>query len=416
MVADEAEADRRAATFAGHWLDGERIRVYPWLLLVFFAVGAAVWTALSLPDLVDPRGKPLGYDFIAFWSAARLAVMGRPEAAFDWAALAATHQTAVPGLHGIVFAWHYPPTFLLLLLPLGLLPYLPAFLAFMAASVVLWAALVRRLFADPRAWVIAAAFPGGLVNLMYGQNGFLTAALAGFALLALDRRPFVAGGLIGLLAIKPHLALLFPLALAAERRWRAFAAAAATSLAFAIASVAVFGWPTVMAFLRDLPSVRRLVDSGELSWAKMPSAYVFALSAGMPTAAATALQLASAGAAAIGVWVAWRSPNAPFEAKAAVLALASLLVPPYVFSYDLIWAGLALAWLTILALRHGFRLYEREMLLAGWASPLLIQPVYAMTRVEVGFLILLMLLALALLRALSPPEGDIGRAQPGIPG
>ena len=49
-----------------------------------------------------------------------------------------------------------------------------------------------------RALLLALAFPAVFVNLGHGHNGFLTAALIGFALLWLDRRPVVAGILFGL--------------------------------------------------------------------------------------------------------------------------------------------------------------------------------------------------------------------------
>ena len=60
---------------------------------------------------------------------------------------------------------------------------------------------------------LALAFPAVFVNLGHGHNGFLTAALIGFALLWLDRRPVVAGILFGLLAYKPQFGLMIPLVL-----------------------------------------------------------------------------------------------------------------------------------------------------------------------------------------------------------
>src|SRR5438876_1262750 len=114
----------------GHWLTSERIRVYSWMIVVAFAVVLVVWIGLSLPDLVDPKGKPLGYDFMAYWSAARLALEGHPEAAFDGAAIAAVQHQAVPFLATIWFPWHYPPIWLLVVTPLGLLPYPAAIIVF----------------------------------------------------------------------------------------------------------------------------------------------------------------------------------------------------------------------------------------------------------------------------------------------
>ena len=56
---------------------------------------------------------------------------------------------------------------------------------------------------DPLWLQLALAFPAVLVNIGHGQNGLLTAPLIGGALAVLDRRPIVAGILIGLLAYKP---------------------------------------------------------------------------------------------------------------------------------------------------------------------------------------------------------------------
>lgn len=383
----------------GHWLGEPRLYAYSLIALAIVAATYAVWIWLSLPGLIDPRGKPVGYDFIAFWSAARLALDGHPEAVFDWDTIAAMHKVAVPGLSGMLFPWHYPPTSLLAVLPLGLLPYPAALAGFLAATAGLWFVLVRRLDPDPRVWLVVLAMPAGLFNLLDGQNAFLTAALAGFALLLLDRRPWLAGLLIGLLAIKPHLALLFPVALVAAGRWRTIAAAALTVAVLTAASLAAFGWDTWAAFLHYLPTMRSIADNGWVPWGLIPSPYIFALSLGLPAAIASALQAAALFGAAAAVWRVWRMPAAPFEAKAAVLLAGSMLVSPYFFSYDLMWAGFAAAWLYLLGRRRGFRRGEREVLLAAWLAPVLMAPLYAATHVQIGFPITVALLAIALRRA-----------------
>jgi hypothetical protein len=389
-----------AAAASPHWLNEERVRVYSWMIVVIFGIVFVVWLGLSLPDLVDPRGKPFGYDFIAFWSAARLALAGQPAAAYDLSAIAAVHRIAVPAMGGgMIFAWHYPPTFLLAVLPLGLLSYPTALCAFVLATAALWAALIRRVATDRRAWIVATAAPAGLINLLDGQNGFLTAGLAGFALLLLARRPVVAGGLIGLLAIKPHLAVLFPLALLADRQWRCIAAAATTAAVFAAASVAAFGWGSVVAFLHDLQASRLLIDRSAVPWAAMPSPYVFALSLGAPALIAGLLQGLVALFAAACVCRAWRNRFAPFEAKAATLIAGSLLVPPFLFTYDLTWATLAVGWLAMLGLRSGFHRGEREIFLFAWLAPTLMPPVQMLTSVQLGFPALLLLLVAATRRA-----------------
>src|SRR6266481_6505738 len=88
-------------------------------------------------------------------------------------------------------------------------------------------------------WVLLAlAFPAVFINLGHGQNGLLTAALLGAALLMLTRQPLLSGTLFGLLAYKPQFALVIPIALLASNQWRAIAAAAATIMALSVLSVA----------------------------------------------------------------------------------------------------------------------------------------------------------------------------------
>jgi hypothetical protein len=382
-------------------LDKERVQVYSWMIVVIFGLVLIGWIALSLPDLVDRRGKPIGYDFMAYWSAARLVLAGHPTLVFDGETIAAVQHAAVPFLTNIWFPWQYPPVWLLFITPLGLLPYALALVVFSLGSAAAWAALVQQVFLDRRAWIVAAAAPAGLINLLDGQNAFYTAALAGFALLWLDRRPVISGVLIGLLAIKPHLALLFPLALLAQGRWRSIIAAAATVLALVATSVAVFGWDTWEAFLHHLPLTQQMADVGAVPWGTMPSPYVFALSLGAPINMARVLQTASALFAAGCVWWSWRRHDAPFEAKAAILLAASLLVSPYLFYYDMTWAALAVGWLALLALKTEFRRGEHEILLFAFLAPVIMPPVQIATTVQLGFPAVLLLLLVAMRRAFS---------------
>ena len=103
------------------WLGERRARAYPRLLLLATLIGSALWIALSHGGL-DPEGKPIGTDFLSFWTASRLALGGRPELAYDpvahWAA-----QKALFGPLTAYTAFFYPPTFLLICLPLAIAPY-----------------------------------------------------------------------------------------------------------------------------------------------------------------------------------------------------------------------------------------------------------------------------------------------------
>ena len=86
---------------------------------------------------------------------------------------------------------------------------------------------------DPLWLLFAAAFPAVLVNAGHGQNGFLTAALLGGALVMLDRRPASRASCSALLSYKPQFGLMIPLVLIATQRWRVFGVAVVTVAALA---------------------------------------------------------------------------------------------------------------------------------------------------------------------------------------
>src|SRR5207248_6528515 len=138
------------------------------------------------------------------------------------------------------YRWHYPPPFLFAAALAALLPFVPAGIAWLAATGALYAAAVRGIIGHRAGWLFALGFPGAMWNVTAGQNGFLTAALIGGALSFLERHPMLAGCCLGLLTYKPQLGVLFPLVLAASGRWRAFWSAAAMALAVAALSWLAF--------------------------------------------------------------------------------------------------------------------------------------------------------------------------------
>src|SRR5262249_10333647 len=124
--------------------------------------------------------------------------------------------------------WSYPPHLLLFTWPLGLMPYVSAYVLYVVLGWILYVAVVAD---GERRWdhiAVIMLAPAVTVNIWAGQNGFLTAALLIGGLTQLDRRPLFAGVLFGILSIKPQLGILLPVMLALTGRWRIIGAAAAT--------------------------------------------------------------------------------------------------------------------------------------------------------------------------------------------
>src|SRR5258708_23754680 len=136
------------------------------------------------------------------------------------------------------YGWLYPPIFLFVVTPLALLPYPIALAVWQGASFALYLAVIATILRPirndhtiARLWlIVAAAFPACFVNLGHGQNGFLSAGLFGAALAMLAPRPVLSGVLFGLLAYKPQIGLLIPVALMAAGQWGPFLAAGVTGI------------------------------------------------------------------------------------------------------------------------------------------------------------------------------------------
>jgi hypothetical protein len=181
---------------------------------------------------------------------------------------------------------------------------------------------------------LAAVAPAAFFNVYVGQNGLLTAALFGGALVLLDRRPIVAGLLIAALAYKPQFGPLIPLVLLLTGRWRVFAAAVAGLLALNGVAALAFGVEAFPAFLEGMKTAQtKLLETGALPWHKVQSLYGTARWLDMPAPLAWALQAALALPVAAGLLLLWRS-KAPYALKAAALPTAALLVSPYSAVYD----------------------------------------------------------------------------------
>ncbi len=386
-----------------HWLTAQRLRAYGLIFLGVFGLLTAVWFFQS-EGLLDREGKPLGADFIVFWGASHLALTGEPEGAYDAVRLFEASRVAVPAHHENSYIWAYPPTYLLLVLPLAAVPYMAALVLWSATWLAAFLTVLRRLAPSRLTPLLALAFPATYVNLIHGQNGFLSAALLGGAILLLDRRPLLAGVLIGLLSFKPHLGVLLPLALMCSGRWRTFLAATATTLAFAAVSVAAFGLAPWAAFLDSTGLTRAALEQGLLPWDKMMSAFAALSLLGVPASLSLAVQAVIALGVAVITAVVWRR-GVSLPRAAAVLVAGSLLVSPYLYGYDLVLLAIPIALLAWDGHETGWLSGEREVLVLTAVMPLFAGPLAVFAGLPLGFPILLLLFWLAARRALWRQEG-----------
>lgn len=351
------------------WLNRERLTVYPKIFLALYACCGAVLiisAAVSGNGLTDCLGRPLGADFSHYWVASSLAKAGDPAAVYNsqefLAAQEAFFKVKFP------LPWLYPPTYLLLVLPLALLPYLPALAVWLVVTLGAYLAVVRRIAPHPRTLWLALAFPGTFQNFFHGQNGFMSAALLGGGLLLLNRSPLTGGFLLGLLSYKPHLWVLVPLALVAGRRWRALMAAMAAALAMVLVSWLALGQQVWIAYWHNISLPMTLLREGFLPIDKMVTVFSALLQFGTGLATALVVQtviMIAVGGAIFGLW---RRETA-FAVQASGLVLGILLFTPYSFSYDLMLLAIPLAWLGWEGYTKEWLPGEQLFLVLGWTMP-----------------------------------------------
>ncbi|MEX0753354.1 MAG: glycosyltransferase family 87 protein [Xanthobacteraceae bacterium] len=398
----------------GPWLTRERARL--WALAALIASLAGIlYIVATASGLSDYRGRPIGTDFSNVYAAGTYVLEGRPELAFNAPAQHA-REKVIFGDATPFYGWHYPPFFLFIAALLALLPYLPALALWQGATLALYLISIHAIVSpSPRRagrgeesaaraadhlWLLLAiAYPAVFVNLGHGQNGFLTAALIGFALALLDRRPIAAGILFGLLAYKPQFGLLIPLALMATGRWKTFAAAAVIVGALVVAATLVFGSDIWSAFFASAHFTREVVlEAGNTGWHKIQSVFSWVRMWGGPLPLAYAIQaIVTLVLAAATVWL-WRS-TAAFPVKAAGLILASILATPYSLDYDLMALAPAIAFLAAAGLARGFLPWEKTLLAALWLMPLIARSFTEVTSLPLAVPLMLVAFVLLLRRA-----------------
>src|SRR5215470_3385243 len=302
----------------GDWLTAQRARGYSLILLAICTLAFAGWIAIS-DGLIDRNGKPLGTDFSNVYAAGSLTWQGRAAEAYDPALQHAAEKAIFGGRDVPFYGWHYPPFFFAVAFLVAAVPYGWGLAVWLVASFAAYLAMLRAILPRGETLLIAAAFPAVFINIGHGQNGFLTAALVGGALLLLDRRPWLAGVLIGVLAYKPQFGVLIPIALLAGQRWNTIGVAALTVAALVALSFAMLGGDVWHAFLDSMKFTQTIVlEQGGTGWEKIQSIFSAARNFGADVPTAYAIQGALALFLAASIAWLWHS-DAAFELKAAGL-------------------------------------------------------------------------------------------------
>lgn len=355
----------------------------PWVTVLLVAVmstfiysGPALWQTWTHtgPTLVTDgagtdEGFVAGHDFVAFYTASLTVLGGNGAMVYDEAFMKPAQHDLIGDSKVGFLPFVYPPTYLLLVSPLALVPYFSALALWLFVPLLfLLVTMGRRIDIPPVALLLAVTAPAVGQALFAGQNGLLFAALLTGGLLLHDRRPALAGILLGLATAKPQLAvLLFP-ALIFGRQWIVLLGAAATLAAMIILSTMLFELEAWRVYATIPGQARDWLAAGLLPLARMPTLYAAARLAGLGDLTASLAQVTTGLAVLATVaWVWWR--GTAIELRAAVLLAGAPLTTPYLYAYDLPYMLPALAIFMAHACKTGWRIWEKPLLLAVWLQP-----------------------------------------------
>ncbi|RQR37281.1 glycosyltransferase family 87 protein [Burkholderia sp. Bp9142] len=367
---------RYRAKRCAQWLTADRIIPYSCIMLMLCVAFLVTWGVVTDAFTSQASARP-GVDFSVFWTASHLVLQGHAAAIYDPVFFSHAEVARFGAYIGHQsLPWLYPPTMLLFIAPVALVPFLPAYFLFFAGSLLCYAYAVLRLsglrahLPVPRAAaLVVLAFSGVFASVLYGQNSILTAGIAALALHFLGRRPVVAGVLIGLLAVKPQMAMVFPFVLVATRSWRTFASAAVTTMLFTAAGIALTGTSSLTGLAQAMSIVRGMHFTLPAYWFVSPTPFAALRLAGASIPVSLAAQ-ATVGLLAIAAAVhVWRR-TADMRLRGAALAVATLLTTPYLWHYELAWLGIAIFCVIAHGLDEGWLPGDQIVIVIAWLLPI----------------------------------------------
>jgi Glycosyltransferase family 87 len=282
------------------------------------------------------RGLPY-WDFTNLWAGSRMVVEGHISNLFDVNAYRAELRAMFdPNLRD--HEWSYPPSILLIGVPLSLLPIFWSYILWTVGTIVCLHFAIRpaKLPFDAHLAVLTAPSVGA--SIFFGQNGCLTAALLIGGLFATRSRPVLAGILFGILTIKPQMGLLIPVCLIASFNIRCIVSALVTTILIAVMTGVFFGLDAWLHFFHEtrafMTQVLEYPYPHPYQYIQF-TFFVMSRSFGLDLPASYTIQAIATLICMIAVFYLWWPPNQiDHLSKVSVTALLSIMATPYGYSYD----------------------------------------------------------------------------------
>ncbi len=335
-----------------------------------------------------------GGDFRIAWATGVFAAQKDVEKIFDDDALKQTDvlkNTQVGGQLSL-----YPPQWIMVvaqLIPMGYDRAWPAFFWFSFFLYVMGVLCAYRVL-GVLAVVLALGFSGFWNNLIFGQNSLLVAGLLLFVQATIIARPWLAGALLSLATIKPQLGFLWPLYLLiakpVSKNKYVFISAVIATAVFCGASFFFLGRDVWVLFFQHVHApLERLTENFDTARADvMISTYAALRLTGLSNVWAW-FGHGLVGIIAVFILVKTLRGKSSREIKISTLILATLLLSPHAYSYDLVLLIIPILSLLQYCRINGWRQSDLEIFLTFYIFPAFISVINIDFRIPLIALFLL---------------------------
>lgn len=384
------EKEPRILTFFRNalWINGQRVQAYCSVLLIVFVVVVCA-LVLSLHQGIDWNGKPFGTDFISFWSASDLSLRGHAADVYAPQKHFAAQLSIFPYLEHYGYTpFFYPPVFLMMCLPLALVPYFWSLVFWLVLTGYACLRAVKKLLPAKTPWVVFSSFPAIYINILHGQNAFLSCALLTQGVYLFSKKSIYSGIFFGFLCFKPHLVLCVPVVLVATRQWRALGLFIGTVTCLVVASWECFGAATWEGFLKIIPVATAALDENAVGYGKMVSIFAAVrLLHGSIFLSYSVQIFVDIFILCLLFYISYRKSTS--LSVGIMLIISTLIITPYLLDYDLMLLAPILAWVVGQAQKQGFMPYERFILACAFLLPIMARPFALFVHIPIAPLVLL---------------------------
>lgn len=307
------------------------------LLLVYAA-------ELTTPTLLGRSGQIKGADFSNFYVLGWLALNDRASDLYDAAALRQTAAALLPESSDTFYLPIYGPQVALFFATFARLPYEWSLVIWLLGTTVIYGVCVWLIWRTcpslkreaNAVLLLAASFPAFFNLITHGQNSAVALACFTAAYLALRAgRPFWAGLAIGSLVFKPQLGLAAALVFLINREWRVVAGAVVAAGLQLWGTWLYFGTNVMTAYGQWLLGIGDLAPLLHVKPYQMHSLYSFWKLLIPWDPGALIFYGFTAGVVIWAACMVWRS-GASISLRYAFLLLATVLVSPHLYVYDLV--------------------------------------------------------------------------------